>query len=491
MPVAVSENKTSRRNSGEEFGMNYTKSKERAGAPAGLHEAIEHKSPDKRRTAGKKLRDKVPREDHGQWKPPKNRRDPIDILNESNKGRIQKLVPIRFGRMVQSPFAFYRGSAAVMAADLATVSSPGINVQACGDAHLSNFGGFATPERRTIFDINDFDETAPAPWEWDLKRLVASVVLAGRHIGLAEKDTGRAVSATAQSYREHMANYATMRTLDVWYDTIDVERFIAEMETEAQRARVEDRIKKVREKNTPDFLFPKFASHAGEMPRIVDDPPLIFHPTEEKLPGFTSGYKAAWARYRESLSDPLKVLYDRFHFCDLAVKVVGIGSVGTFCLIALFMAKEGDPIFLQVKEATTSVLEPYAGASAYANHGQRVVNGQRLMQSASDLFLGWGTGENGRHFYVRQLRDMKTSAIIEDFDAADLRSYGRVCSWALARAHARSGDSAMIAGYIGTSGIFDDAMSDFAFEYADQVQSDYSGFVKAVRQGRIKATVDV
>jgi uncharacterized protein (DUF2252 family) len=291
--------------------------------------------------------------------------------------------------MMLSPFAFYRGSAAVMAADLATVKSPGIRVQACGDAHLSNFGGFATPERRIIFDINDFDETLSAPWEWDLKRLAASIVLAGRHISLSERDTGRAVAATVQSYRERMANYAAMRFLDVWYDTIDVDRFLAEMETEATRKRIEDHLKKVRTKNTPDFLFPKFVEQVGEIPRIIDDPPLIFHPTAEQMPGIRSGYKAARARYRESLSEPLRMLYDRYFFCDLAIKVVGVGSVGTLCLIALYMSREDDPIFLQVKEANASVLEPYAGASKHPSHGQRVVTGQRLMQSASDLFLGW------------------------------------------------------------------------------------------------------
>jgi uncharacterized protein (DUF2252 family) len=454
------------------------------------HEAPAFKSSDERRAEGKALRDEASREGHGHWKPPKDRRDPVDILNEANEGRLPDLIPIRFGRMMQSPFAFYRGSAAIMAADLAAMKSPGIRVQACGDAHLSNFGGFATPERRVIFDINDFDETLTAPWEWDLKRLVASIVLAGRHISLSEKDTGRAVAATARSYREQMANYATMRALDVWYDTIDIDRFIAHVESKKTRNRIEERLKKVRAKNTPEFLFPKFVEHQGELARIIDDPPLIFHPTAEQLPGIRSGYTAGWARYRESLPETLRVLYDRYQFCDMAFKVVGVGSVGTFCLIALFMSREDDPIFLQLKEANASVLEAYAGASKHANHGERVVNGQRLMQSASDLFLGWGLGENGRHFYVRQLRDMKTSAIIEDFNAADLNSYGRICGWALARAHARSGDAAMIAGYMGSSEIFDDAMCDFAVEYADQAQRDHRAFVKAVRQGRIKAVMD-
>ena len=449
--------------------------------------AISYKSPDERRFEGKALREVAPREDHGRWKPARNRRDPVDILNGSNEGRLPDLIPIRFGRMMQSPFAFYRGSASVMAADLASTKSPGIRVQTCGDAHLSNFGGFATPERRIIFDINDFDETLPGPWEWDLKRLVASIVLAGRYISLSESDTGRAVAATARSYRERMANYATMRALDVWYDAIDIDRFIAET---GARERVENRLKQIRAKNTPEFLFPKFVEHVGELPRIFDDPPLIFHPTAKQSPGIHSGYKNALACYRNSLSEHVRVLYDRYHFCDAAFKIVGVGSVGTFCLIALFMSREDDPIFLQAKEANASVLEPYVGASMHPNHGQRVVVGQRLMQSSSDLFLGWGVGDNGRHFYLRQLRDMKTSAIIEDFDAADLRSYGRVCGWALARAHARSGDAAMIAGYMGASEIFDDAMCEFAVEYADQAQRDHRAFVKAVRQGRLKAVMD-
>ncbi|HEY2048491.1 MAG TPA: DUF2252 domain-containing protein [Caulobacteraceae bacterium] len=464
----------------------------RAGDSAGhsAHAEIPFKSPDQRRAAGKALRDTAPREEHGRWKPPKNRRDPIDILNESNEGRLPDLIPLRFGRMMQSPFAFYRGSAAVMAADLATMSSPGIRVQACGDAHLSNFGGFATPERRIIFDINDFDETLPGPWEWDLKRLVASIVLAGRHISLSETDTVRAVRATARSYRERMTDYAAMRALDVWYDAIDVERFVAAMESKETRIRVQQRLRKQMTKNTPDFLFPKFVHQVGDLPRITDHPPLIFHPTSDVAAGFSSGYKSAIARYRESLAEHLRTLLDRYQFCDLAIKVVGVGSVGTQCWIALCMANEGDAIFLQVKQATASVLEPYVGVSQYPNHGERVVVGQRLMQSASDLFLGWGRGENKSHFYVRQLRDMKTSAIIEDFDAVDLRSYSRVCGWALARAHARSGDSAEIAGYLGSSDIFDQAMCDFAVEYADQAQGDHRAFVRAVRQGRITAVLD-
>jgi len=450
----------------------------------------QHLAPDERRAQGKALRDKVPREAHGKWKASKNRRNIIDLLNESNEGRLFNLIPIRFGRMMQSPFVFYRGTASIVAADLASTPTSGIRVQACGDAHLLNFGGFATPERRIVFDINDLDETLPAPWEWDLKRLTASVVLAGRHIKLSESETARAVVATACSYRERMRDYASMRALDVWYDAIDIDRFMENIGSKELQERARKRVHAAREKNTPEFLFPKFAEHKGAEARIMDDPPLIFHPTAKQAPGVGSQYREHIALYRESLAEHTRVLFDRYHFCDLALKVVGVGSVGTMCGVGLFMAADDDPIFLQVKEANASVLEPYAGKSLHPNHGQRVVVGQRLMQSASDLFLGWTRGKNGRDFYVRQLRDMKIGAIIEDFSAADLRGYGRACGWALARAHARSGDAAMIAGYMGSSQTFDDVVSEFAAEYADQAQHDYRTFLKAVRTGDIKATIE-
>lgn len=443
--------------------------------------------PDERRAHGKALREAVSREAHGHWKPAKDRRDIVDLLNESNEGRMQQLVPIRFGRMMQSPFTFYRGSAVIMAADLAATPASGARVQACGDAHLSNFGGFATPERRIIFDINDFDETLPAPWEWDLKRLATSVVVAGRHIGLSETDATRAARATARSYREHVSDYASTRALDIWYDTIDVDRYLKSMDSQERRDRIEERLDRLQEKNIPEFLFPKLAEHRGTAPTIKDDPPLIFHPTADQAPGLETNYREALVLYRESLAEHLRTLFDRYHFCDLAMKVVGIGSVGTLSAVALFMATDDDPIFLQIKEASASVLEPYAGKSLHGNQGERVVVGQRLMQSASDLFLGWTRGSNGRDLYVRQLRDMKVSAIVEDFDAGDLRAYGRVCAWALARAHARSGDAALIAGYMGASEVLDGAIAEFAVEYADQTHKDHRAFVKAIRQGRIKA----
>jgi len=450
----------------------------------------QYRTAPERRAEGKALRDDVPREAHGGWKPHKDRRNPVELLLETNQGRILELVPIRHGRMVQSPFAFFRGSAALMAADLAHTPYSGLKVQACGDAHLMNFGGFATPERNVVFDINDFDETLPAPWEWDLKRLTASVVIAGRHLRLSDNDSARAAIATVRSYREHMADYASMRALEVWYDRIDIERFLKEAPTEERREIIEQRIEKARGRTVPEHDYPKLVEHHGTTPHIKDNPPLIFHPTAELAPGIKTGYHEAIGAYRESLPEHVRVLFDRFHFCDLAFKAVGVGSVGTQCAVGLFLAADDDPLFLQVKEAKASVLEPYVGKSVHENHGQRVVAGQRLMQSASDIFLGWTRGANGRDVYVRQLRDMKMSAIIEDWDFDVLRAYTRLCAWALARAHARSGDAAMISGYMGSGGAFDDAIGEFAVEYADQNERDYRAFVKAVREGRVKAVVE-
>jgi uncharacterized protein (DUF2252 family) len=388
--------------------------------------------------------------------------------------------------MSQSPFAFYRGSAAVMAADLASTPTSGIRVQACGDAHLMNFGGFATPERNIFFDINDFDETLPAPWEWDVKRLAASIVVAAHHINLPDSDAAKAATDAVCSYREHMADYASMRALDVWYDRIDLDRVLKVLQTAEEVERVRQRVVQARRKSLPDSLYPKLVGRYGSAPRIKDEPPLIFHPSEKQAPGVTSGYADALERYRKSLPEHVRTLFERFHLFDFAIKVVGVGSVGTYCALGLFMAADDDPIFLQVKEARKSVLEPYAGKSLHENQGQRVVGGQRLMQSASDIFLGWTRGLNGRDYYFRQLRDAKISALLEDWDVATLREYGKLCAWALARAHARSGDAAMIAGYMGSNTTFDDAICEFAVEYADQNLRDYRAFIRAIREGRIE-----
>lgn len=454
------------------------------GSPANVNASSD------RRAQGKALRDVVSRSAHAGWKAPKDRRDPIELLVESNAGRVPELIPIRFGRMMQSPFTFFRGSAGIMAADLATTAQSGLRVQACGDAHLLNFGAFATPERNVVFDINDLDETLPAPWEWDVKRLTTSVVIAGRYLRLSETECARAAMATVRSYREHLADYSSKRALEVWYETIGIDD-VANNVDDTLRARVKKRVEVAEEKSAPEFVFPKLVEHRGTEPRFKDEPPLIFHPTEEQAPGITSGFREPLARYRESLPDHVRVLFDRYRLCDIAVKVVGIGSVGTMCAVGLWIAADDDPLFLQVKEARPSVLEPYAGKSVYPNHGQRVVCGQRLMQSASDIFLGWATGVNGRHVYVRQLRDVKLSAIVEDWDEETLRDYGKLCGWALAKAHARSGDAAQIAGYMGSSSAFDDAIGEFAVEYADQNERDYRAFIKAVREGRLNATSEV
>jgi uncharacterized protein (DUF2252 family) len=448
-----------------------------------------------RRAEGKALRSAVPRTSHAGWKLPERRRDPVELLSESNAGRLPELIPIRFGRMAASPFAFYRGSAALMAADLATTPSCGLRVQACGDAHLMNFGAFATPERNIVFDINDLDETLPAPFEWDLKRLAASVVIAAQHLDLPDSDAARVATDLVRSYRERMTDYASMRALDVWYDKIDMRRFEDRSADpavmKAARRRIEQRLASEKRKTVPDHLYPKLVSEEGAQPRIKDEPPLIFHPSAEMAPGMASGYAQAFAAYRETLPEHTRTLFDRYHFFDLAFKVVGVGSVGTVCAVALFLAADNDPLFLQIKEARASVLEPYAGKSLHPNHGQRVIAGQRLMQSASDVFLGWTRGQSGRDVYVRQLRDMKMSAIIEDMDTPLLRQYGRMCAHALARAHARSGDAARMTGYMGSGSSFDEAVGEFAVEYADQNQKDYRRFVKAIREGRIEATSEI
>jgi uncharacterized protein (DUF2252 family) len=455
---------------------------------------VQYRTPDERAAEGRLMRDSVPRTSQGGWKQPDGRRDILELLNESNEGRLPSLVPIRFGRMSASPFAFYRGAAALMAADLATTATSGLRVQACGDAHLMNFGGFATPERNIIFDINDLDETLPAPFEWDLKRLAASVVIAAQHLELPYSDTTRISTDLVREYRERMHDFASMRALDVWYDRIDLQKYQDRTGdpaiVEAARKRIAQRIEMERRKTVPDHLYPKLVTEADGHPRIKDEPPLIFHPSEDVAPGLQSGYAEAIASYRESLAEHVRVLFDRFHFVDLALKVVGVGSVGTICGVGLFMASDNDPLFLQVKEAKMSVLEPYAGKGLHPNHGQRVIAGHRIMQAASDVFLGWSRGQNGRDFYVRQLRDMKMSVMIEGLDAGMLRQYARMCSHALARAHARSGDAAMIAGYMGSGQTFDDAITEFAAEYSSQNRRDYRQFVHAIREGRIEAIVE-
>ena len=439
---------------------------------------------------GKRLREKVPRSSHAVWKPPHNRPDPVRLLEESNAGRIPELIPIRHGRMVQTPFTFYRGAALNMAADLARTPVSGLRVQACGDAHLMNFGDFATPERRIVFDINDLDETLPAPWEWDVKRLAASVVVACRNNGFTARCARDAARACVRSYRERMAEYSQMSVLDVWYSRIEAYELLPMLRDRAARSRYEKRLAKERARSVVEHDFPKLAALAGRRPTIKDSPPLIYHPREEGVEDLLSRARAAFGDYRESLQEDRRVLLDRFELQDSAIKVVGVGSVGTMCTIMLLMASEQDPLFLQVKEARASVLEAYAGKSSFPNHGQRVVNGYRLMQSASDIFLGWVKGKLGRHFYVRQLRDVKLGPLVELFTPSIMTTYAEFCGWALARAHARSGVPAAISGYLGKSDAFDKAIAAFAIAYADQNERDHAAMKKAAQSGRLEVRME-
>jgi uncharacterized protein (DUF2252 family) len=447
--------------------------------------------PDERRAAGKALRNKVPLEWHGGWKEFKGRPSPIDILKRSDVGRMKELVPIRYGRMLQSPFAFYRGSAGLMASDLSRTPNTGLQVQACGDCHLMNFGGFATPERNIIFDINDFDETSPAPWEWDVKRLVASMVLAARSIGLSDRQGRDCAETAARSYREHMREFSKMDPLRVWYTNIGVEDIIAVVPKAVQK-RIGKRLAKVTSGAGSELDFPKLAGTIAGQTRITDQPPLIFHPEDVHASETWADIEKVLRAYRETLADDRRMLLDRYRLVDVAIKVVGVGSVGRMCSIVLLMSETNDPLFLQCKEAEESVLEPYAGKSLYKHHGQRVVMGQRLMQPASDIFLGWVTGRTGQTLYVRQLRDAKIKPLVETFDAEALDLYGMICGWVLARAHSKVSElSSTISGYLGSSSdAFDKAMGRFAVAYADQAERDYATLKAAVRRGKVKVYLE-
>ena len=463
--------------------------KDAGAVPVPKATAPHDRSLDSQFEAGKALRETVPRSTLGAWKRAADRPDPIALLQASDAERMPELVPIRYGRMLQSPFAFYRGAAAVMASDLSGTPATGIHVQACGDCHLMNFGGFATPERNVLFDINDFDETLPAPWEWDVKRLVASLVLASRTNGLSDKVGREAAVATARSYRKRLRDFARMAPLDVWYARITAED-VAQVVPPAVQARLRARVEKAMSGSSSEFDFPRLAGVVGGRTTIRDAPPLIFHPDFAREADFQNTLDEVFAIYRDTLSDERRVLLDRYRVVDAAIKVVGVGSVGRRCWIALLMSAANDPLFLQFKEAVPSVLEPYAGASRYAHHGQRVVMGQRLTQPASDLFLGWFTGPEGRQFYARQLRDAKIKPLVETFDDELMLLYGKICGWGLARAHAKGADVAGIAGYLGSSGQFDEAMGDFAMAYADQAERDHAALKAAVRKGSVTATTE-
>jgi uncharacterized protein (DUF2252 family) len=441
-----------------------------------------------RMAEGKALRDRVPRTSHGKWKPPANRSDPVATLKASDHGRLAELLPLRYGRMLQSPFAFFRGAAAVMAADLAATPKTGYRVQACGDCHLLNFGGYGSPERRLVFDINDFDETLPAPWEWDVKRLAASVVLAGRQIGARDRVCGDAALAAVASYRTHMREYARMTALNTWYSHLDAEVFIKEAKT-AEDKKYWRQVEKSAKLQTAEHIFPKMTEVVRGHRRIADRPPLVYHP--RNFSQINDHVRAMFHRYRQTLPEERRVILDRYQIVDIARKVVGVGSVGTRCAVALLMAGENDALFLQFKEALPSVLAPYAGKSRYQNHGERVVTGQRMLQASSDVFLGWTRDDDGHDYYFRQLRDMKMSIDVGKLTKAELLEYVEVCGWALARAHARTGDAARIGGYLGRKGIFDKAVQKFAMAYADQTELDHHALEKAVRAGKLRASANL
>ncbi len=438
---------------------------------------------------GRALRASVPRSSHAAYTPSPGR-DPIAIVDATNVERVPELIPYRFGRMSASPFAFYRGAAAIMAADLADTPVTGLRVQACGDAHISNFGEFATPERRVVFDINDFDETLPGAWEWDVKRLAASVDLVARAQVPDPAARHEMVSLVVREYRERMRAFAELATMDMWHASITIDDVVAHF-PKRYRMRVTRHLRRVHRK-THARAVEKLTELVDGHHRFVVSPPLIVRFDDA---GFDMD-QAEGARdgYRASLSDDRRTVFDRFELVDVARKAVGVGSVGTYCWVALFEGPEhpdGDFIVLQIKEAGPSVLEPYMGASALPHHGLRVVSGQRLTQSASDGFLGWSEGPvTGRQYYVRQLWDKKGSGDPELMDAVGLTRYAALCAWALARAHARTGDAVVISGYLGTGRTFDDAIADFAATYADQAERDHAALMEAIATGRVEATTE-
>jgi len=444
---------------------------------------------------GKSLRQSVPRSSQGAWAQPEDRPDPVDVITSQNALRLEWLVPIRHWRMAQSPFAFYRGGAKLMALDLSTTPSTGIYAQICGDAHLSNFGVYGSPERDLVFDVNDFDETLPGPWEWDVKRLAASFAIAARHNNFDQAEEATLASAASSAYRQAMAKFARMTYLDAWYAQMsmdDIYAAFADQLTKKQRKATQKFTRKARGKDSL-HAFKKLAEQVDDQYRIVSQPPLIVPlrdiPTSGEPEQVQSVLRELFESYLATVPDHLEVLLRRFRFTDLAIKVVGVGSVGTRCSIILLEGRDtADPFFLQVKEATRSVLEDHLPDSLYPDHGQRVVVGQRLMQATSDSFLGWNKiAESGRHYYWRQLKDMKASPDVEAVSPEGLQRFARLCGWALARAHARSGNSAAIAGYLGSGQVFDQAMGEFAVAYADQNERDYVAFQAAIDSGRIKA----
>jgi uncharacterized protein (DUF2252 family) len=440
-----------------------------------------------RRKQGKALREKCPRTSQGEWKPRSKSHDIIKLLEESDADRIPGLIPVRYQRMSVSPFTFFRGSAIIQARDLATAGVSGITVQACGDCHLANFGAFASPERTFIFDINDFDETYPGPWEWDIKRLGASLILAARDCGFTKGNANEAVHAAGAAYREHMAEYAEMTLLERYYAAVTFEAIREYFRNDKDMsARLLKKYKKARSQ-TSEAVAPKLTTVEDGQTVIKDNPPVLYH-IQGFIKAFDKQREEFTKRYKQSLQADRRLLYEGYHYRDAVAKVVGVGSVGTRCMVSLLF-HDDDPLFLQFKEARRSVLEPPRGKSRYANQGYRVVEGQRLMQAASDIFLGWSSTK--RHdYYVRQLRDMKVSAEVETFKPSTLVAYATLCGWTLARAHAKTGSAVMIAGYLGSSDQFDDALAKYSVAYADQVEQDYKAFQTAIRSGRLSVETE-
>ncbi|KGO94645.1 DUF2252 domain-containing protein [Flavobacterium subsaxonicum] len=413
-----------------------------------------------------------------------DRPDPIAILAQNSAGRIESLLPIRYQRMAESPLAFYRGSAAIMASDLGRMPSTRMNLQACGDCHLQNFGGFATPERRLVFDIDDFDETAPAPWEWDVKRLAASFMIAGKTLGFSDIESQEAAWRAANSYRIHMAEYAKMSALQIWYAQISLK----ELTKDGYEREKMVSLKKVRKAASllpHEREFEKLTYTKGGRHRIKDNPPLIYHVSPDREAEFFGRAERAFYSYLKTLSPDKRILLNRYTIQDVAIKVVGVGSVGTWCGVILLMSATGDPLFLQFKEAHNSILEQFTGIRRFKNHGQRVVQGQKLMQSASDMFLGFTTDDEGRSFYIRQMRDAKVKPVIEKMGNATFLAYARSCGWALARAHARTGDAAILEGYMGSTEMFEDAIAKYAVAYNEQNNKDYDLLLNALKNGTL------
>ncbi len=464
-----------------------------------------HPSPAERASLGKEARAKAPRSSHASFEPSAARPNPVELLERQAQSRVPELVPIRYGRMLVSPFTFFRGAALIMASDLSTTPSPGLAAQICGDAHLSNFGLFASPERSMMFDVNDFDETLPGPFEWDLKRLAASVVVAARDRGFSAKDTASAAVEVGAAYRQEMSRLAGLDNLDVWYSRIDVEGVVSDLAARAGAERSKsaktmaaNATAIVAKSRTRDSLqaLGKLTTVVDGQRRIISDPPIVVPLkellAEDEADALLESFHQLVRTYRRSLQTDRRHLLEGFELVDVARKVVGVGSVGTRAWIFLFMGRDNDdPLFLQAKEADASVLEEFVGKSAYTNHGERVVAGQHLMQAASDIFLGWERveGLDGvmRDFYLRQLRDWKGSLDTESMIPRGLVAYAGLCAQALARAHARSGDRIAIAAYLGTGTSFDDAIGAFAEVYADQNERDYGVFKRAVADGRIRA----